>query len=138
MSQSLKVSDGMYAVAKQEADAANRSITGQIEYWAKIGRAAEQLIAHDELRALTKAGEVLVPAFPSDTRRTEIHALLLDIASNAAREELAAELRASGKPIYATDPQHPGMVIQVAPDGTRTPGHFVKRQFVAGPKSSSK
>jgi hypothetical protein len=136
MATPLKVSDGLYALARQEAAAANRSITNQVEYWAKIGRAAEALLAHDELRTLTQAGEQLIPMFPSDTRRTEIHALLLDIASGAAREAVSDKLKTAGKAVYATDPAHPNMVIQVAPDGTRTPGHLQNRKFVPGPKLS--
>ena len=37
---SIKVSEELYRVAKWTAEAENRSIAGQIEFWAKIGRAA--------------------------------------------------------------------------------------------------
>ena len=37
---SIKISDDLYRVAKWTAEAENRSIAGQIEFWAKIGRAA--------------------------------------------------------------------------------------------------
>jgi hypothetical protein len=37
---SIKISEELYRVAKWTADAENRSISGQIEFWAKIGRAA--------------------------------------------------------------------------------------------------
>jgi len=39
------VSDGLFAVAKEEAKAADRSITAQVEHWAKIGRAVEAVLA---------------------------------------------------------------------------------------------
>jgi len=39
--------------------------------------------------------------------------------TNTDREALKAALRAAGAPLYATDPEHPGMIIQVLPDGTR-------------------
>ncbi|GHV35181.1 hypothetical protein FACS1894187_07330 [Synergistales bacterium] len=37
---SIKISNGLYKAAKWIAEAENRSIGGQIEFWAKIGRAA--------------------------------------------------------------------------------------------------
>ena len=37
---SIKISEELYRVAKWTAEAENRSIAGQIEFWAKIGRAA--------------------------------------------------------------------------------------------------
>jgi hypothetical protein len=37
---SIKISEELYRVAKWTAGAENRSIAGQIEFWAKIGRAA--------------------------------------------------------------------------------------------------
>ena len=37
---SIEISEELYRVAKWTAEAENRSIAGQIEFWAKIGRAA--------------------------------------------------------------------------------------------------
>ena len=37
---SIKISEELYRVAKWTAEAENRSIAGQVEFWAKIGRAA--------------------------------------------------------------------------------------------------
>ena len=39
-SRSIKISEDLYRVAKWTANAENRSISGQIEFWAKLGRAA--------------------------------------------------------------------------------------------------
>jgi len=40
MSISVRIEDELYAQAKAQATAEHRSIAGQIEYWAKVGRAA--------------------------------------------------------------------------------------------------
>lgn len=40
MSIPIRISDKEYKVAKKAAKAENRSIQGQIEFWAKIGRCA--------------------------------------------------------------------------------------------------
>ena len=37
---SIKISEELYRAAKWTAEAENRSIAGQVEFWAKIGRAA--------------------------------------------------------------------------------------------------
>jgi hypothetical protein len=37
---SIKISKELYITARYTAEAENRSIAGQIEFWAKIGRAA--------------------------------------------------------------------------------------------------
>ena len=42
MSVSVRIEDELYAQAKVQATAEHRSIAGQIEYWAKVGRAAPE------------------------------------------------------------------------------------------------
>jgi hypothetical protein len=126
----LKVSDSLFAIAKQEAQATERSITAQVEHWALIGRAVEAILAHQELLTLKQVGEVLTPLFPSAARRQEVHDLLTRIAASTDREPTKKALRESGAPLYATDPEHPGLIVQVLPDGTRTPGRLEGRRFV--------
>jgi hypothetical protein len=126
----LKVSDTLFAIAKQEAQATERSITAQVEHWALIGRAVEAILAHQELLTLKQVGEVLTPLYPSVARRQEVHDLLTRIAASTDREPTKKALRESGAPLYATDPEHPGMIVQVLPDGTRTPGRLEGRRFV--------
>lgn len=126
----LKVSDSLFAVAKEEAQATQRSITAQVEHWARIGRAVEAILAHQELLTLKQVGEILAPLYPSGARRLEVHDLLTKIATSADREVTKTALRDAGAPLYATDPDHPGMIIQVLPDGTRTTGHIENRRFV--------
>ena len=126
----LKVSDNLFAVAKEEAQDTQRSITAQVEHWARIGRAVEAVLAHQELLTLKQVGELLEPLYPSAARRSEVHDLLTRIASSTDREVTKAALRDAGAPLYATDPDYPGMIIQVLPDGTRTPGHLENRRFV--------
>jgi len=126
----LKVSDSLFAIAKKEAQATERSITAQVEHWALIGRAVEAILAHQELLTLKQVGEVLTPLYPSVARRQEVHDLLTRIAASTDREPTKKALRESGAPLYATDPEHPDMIVQVLPDGTRTPGRLEGRRFV--------
>ena len=62
--------------------------------------------------------------------RDELHALLSSAAAGHGRPEVRALIRASGTPLYCSDPQHPGLVVQVMPDGTRRMGRIEHRRFV--------
>jgi len=126
----LEVSDSLYAIAKQEAQATERSISAQVEHWALIGRAVEAILAHQELLTLKQLGEILTPLFPSVARQQEVHDLLTRIAGSTDREPTKKALRESEAPLYATDPEHPGLIVQVLPDGTRTLGRLEGRRFV--------
>jgi hypothetical protein len=44
MSQPVKLSDALVLDARLTAEAAERSIAGQIEYWAQLGRAIDPLL----------------------------------------------------------------------------------------------
>lgn len=42
MPSAVRISDDLLNLARKVSKAENRSLTGQIEYWAKIGRLAEE------------------------------------------------------------------------------------------------
>jgi ParD-like antitoxin of type II bacterial toxin-antitoxin system len=127
----LKVSESLYEAARQESQAAERSITGQIEHWARIGRAVEALVAHQELLALKKAGDLLDPVFPTAARRKQVHDVLTGIAATSDRTAAQAVIASSsGSRRYATDSAFPGLVLEILPDGTRRPGRLQGRRFV--------
>lgn len=50
--------------------------------------------------------------------------------SSEARADVARARRSEGKPIYVGDPNAPGKLIQILPDGNRIRGRMVKRRFV--------
>jgi hypothetical protein len=124
----VKVSDSLLALAREEARAAHRSATAQIEHWATLGRAVEAMVAYRDVLALKRAGEALpMPAFVS---RDAVHALLARLAEDADREAVKARIRAGGGPIYTADPARPGAIVEVQETGLRTPGHLRGRRFV--------
>jgi len=51
--------------------------------------------------------------------------------STEARADIARERHAEWKPVYVGDPETPGKLIQLLPDGTRVRGRIINRQFVA-------
>ncbi len=57
MSQPVKLSDQLVLDARLTGKAAERSIAGQIEFWAKLGRAVEPLLQGIQAMALCRAGD---------------------------------------------------------------------------------
>jgi hypothetical protein len=123
------------SLAREEARGTHRSATAQIEHWATLGRAVEVLVAYSEVLALKRAGQTLpVPAF---VNRDEVHGLLARLVEDGDRETVKARIRSAGTPLYTTDPEHPGLIVEVQADGTRTLGRLEGRRFVPGGKGSA-
>ena len=55
MGMPVKLSDELVASARKEAASTDRSITGQIEHWAKIGRSVETVLRHQDVQALKRS-----------------------------------------------------------------------------------
>jgi hypothetical protein len=121
----VRLSDELVLCARDEARAADRSMTAQIEHWAKLGRAVESVLRHGDVRAI----KARVSRPPARSGRRAVRAALaqaIDGDSSAAR----AKIGATGQPLYGTDPRWPGLVVRIDADGTRTPGRFDQRRFV--------
>ena len=56
MGQPVKISDELILDARLTAEVADRSIAGQIEFWAQLGRAIEPLLEGSRALALRRAG----------------------------------------------------------------------------------
>ncbi len=126
MSQPVKLSDELVLEARQLGALAERSIAGQIEFWAKLGRAIEPLLQGTQAVALSRS----VAARP-------LSACLETVDSAEGRSRVAACLREQPFPHYEPAPEAPGFLIRTEADGTRTLGRFVNREFKAV-KSRSK
>lgn len=125
----VKISDTLLALAREEARVSHRSATGQVEHWATLGRAIEAMVAYRDVLALKRAGEVL--PMPSFVRREDVQDVLARLSQETDRTDVKARIRASGGPIYTTDPDHPGTIVEIKADGTRVPGRLAGRRFVA-------
>jgi hypothetical protein len=126
----VKLSDSLVKLARTEAEAADRSLTAQIEHWAKLGRSVEAALRHEDALALKHGGDDLHRAFPTDATRRAIHSLLRRIATATDRSDLARSLM-RGRVVYQSDPDGSGAVMRIDPDGTRVVGRFDRRVFVA-------
>ena len=117
MSQPVKMSDTLVLDARITGGIAERSIAGQIEFWARLGRAIEPLMRGDQVLALCRAG--VKPL--SDCLQT--------VDSPAGRRRVVEHLDAQPFPHYKPAPDSPGLLIRIEADGKRTTGRFINRQF---------
>lgn len=120
MSQPVKLSDALVLDARVAGDALQRSIAGQVEFWARLGRAIEPVLAGDRVLALCRSGA---------TR--PLTECIDGVDSEAGRRRVAEYLRERPYPHYEAEPTAPGCVVRIDADGTRTVGRFVKRRFQA-------
>jgi hypothetical protein len=120
MAMSVKISDELLRDAREEAKATDRSITSQIEHWVRLGRKVERELRHEEVVNLKRAAAGDDPVVQS------IRAKLERVISGD-HSELAKRLLESG-PVYQSAPG--GRIERIMPDGTRSIGHVVGREFV--------
>jgi hypothetical protein len=125
----VKLSDELVELARKEAAAAERSITAQIEHWAKLGRSVEAALRHDDVLALKESSGNLEAAFGDVSTRESVYQLLERIAGARDRSDLARTLK-RGRTVFESDPQDPRGIVRIAPDGTRTRGRLHGRTFV--------
>jgi hypothetical protein len=131
----VKLSNDLVNDARQEAEATDRSLTAQIEHWARLGRNVERVLKHEEVLSLKRAGET--PAAPP-TRRA-ILSELRRIASESSRAELGATLRKARVVYQDAGDARVERIERIERDGTRTIGRFLNRRFTADePKSASR
>ena len=120
MSQPVKLSDALVLDARVAGDVLQRSIAGQVEFWARLGRALEPVLKGDQVLALSRSGAVR-----SLTECIEL------VDSVEGRQRVAEYLRERPYPHYEAAPSRPGILVRVEVDGTRTVGRFVNRNFEA-------
>ena len=118
MSQPVKLSDDLVLDARLTAEVAERSIAGQIEFWAQLGRAVEPLLQGAQALALRRAGAA-----------KPLSACLESVDSSEGRRRVADHLNSQPFPHYEPAPDAPGLLVRIDADGTRTVGRFINRQF---------
>jgi hypothetical protein len=120
MSQPVKLSDNLVLDARLTSELTERSIAGQIEFWANLGRAIELLVAGAQVLALRRAGKV-----------KPLSACVEEVDSAAGRRRVAEHLDSQPFPHYKPAPGRPAMLIRIDASGKRTIGRFVRGRFKA-------
>ena len=124
MGMPVKLSDELVQRARKEAARTRRSMTAQVEHWARIGQAAERSMPASAVERL-RDGRV-----PGDEHPVvSFFERLTDADLRDAAERKLALLR---YPRYESDPAGGGVLFEVHEDGRRIRGRWdlKKNRFV--------
>jgi hypothetical protein len=119
MGQPVKLSDEMILEARVAGAAMGRSIAGQVEFWASLGRAMERVMTGSTVDAVRRRSSSMSLSESIET-----------VNGPKGRERLAAYLNSRPYPRFVADPVEEGVFVREDADGSRTPGRFAGRSFV--------
>lgn len=120
MNHPVRLSDALVLDARLTGQSVRRSISGQIEFWANMGRAVEPLLRGTVALALCRAGAA-----------RPLSECIESADSDEGRRRLTKYLATLPYPHYETAPHSPGLLIRTDANGKRSVGRFVNRQFKA-------
>lgn len=118
MSQPVKLSDELVCDARAIGQVSQRSIAGQIEFWAQLGRAMEPLLRGDRALALQQAGQ-----------QQPVSQAIANVDSMIGRKLVRDFLETRPYPHFQPVTDRPGLLCRIEEDGTQTIGRFVNRKF---------
>jgi hypothetical protein len=118
MSMPVKLSDSLVLDARIAGEAMERSISGQVEFWARLGRAIEPVLNGTQAMATSQRGMV-----------RSLVDLLAEVDAPTGRQRLAEHLDGLPFPHYQPHPDRAGLLIRIEADGTRSIGRFQNRIF---------
>jgi len=118
MSQPVKLSDALVLDARLAGKAVERSIAGQVEFWARIGRGIEPLLQGAQVLALCR-----------NAATRPLSACLKSVDSPAGRRRVTEFLQSQPYPHYEPHPNQAGVLVRIEAKGKRTVGRFINRQF---------
>ncbi len=119
MSQPVRLPDELVLDARRTAKVTERSIAGQISYWAKLGQAIEPHLEGAEAISLSRASAA-----------TPLSACFEAVDSEEGLQRIHEHLNEQPFPHYEPVEDKRGFLVRIEEDGTRTLGRFVHRRFV--------
>lgn len=122
VSQPVKLSNALVLDARLTGEAQQRSIAGQVEYWARLGQVTEQMLNGRRIQILRSKGS------------PESIAGAIEMAGKPeGHARLKQYLDRLPFPHFEQHPDHPDLLIRTEENGKRAVGRFVNRQFVEVP-----
>lgn len=131
----VKLSGELVEEARSSAKLFHRSLTGQIEHWATLGRVIESQLPGDALSQLLKrvGGTMKIGRAAEAGQRQQIAAVLTDfLRLPPADGAWLKELSARGVPLYGSEPGKPDTIVRLNPDGSREPVKAAVEALPAG------
>lgn len=119
MSQPVKLSDELVLDARTVGAVAQRSIAGQVEFWARLGRSIEPVLRGDRALALQQSGSI-----------RPLSEIIDSVDTGVGRERVRTYVDSRPFPHFEACPEEAGLLVKIEEDGSRTRGRFVNRVFV--------
>jgi hypothetical protein len=118
MSQPVLLSTGLVLDARMTSELLERSIAGQIEFWARIGQAIEPLLQGTQSLALSRARKAM-----------PLSKCMAMLDSPAGRKRLTTYLQSEPYPHFEPAPGQKGLLVRTEANGQKTLGRFIRREF---------
>lgn len=119
MSQPVKLSDALVLDARIVGEAQERSIAGQVEFWAKLGRSVELMLEGHQVLTLCRT-----------VGATPLADLVGLVDTPTGRKMLKTYLESEPYPHFEAHPSQAGLLVRIEENGERAVGRFVNRAFV--------
>jgi hypothetical protein len=123
----VKLSDALVLDARLAAEVERRSIAGQVEYWASLGKLVDALLdGRDRTAALRRS------------KTKPLSELVASIGTPEGGARLKAYLESEPFPHFEPHPTRKRVLIRIEADGTQSVGRYVDRVFVVEPHRREK
>jgi hypothetical protein len=121
MGQPVKLSDKLVLDARLAGEDSERSIAGQIEYWAKLGRAVESVLRPENVVQLKRRAEV----------KPMEHYLQVIRSADSPEGRARAKAKRAAEPFPHYEPtRDPRVFVRIDEDGTRTKMRLENKKLV--------
>jgi hypothetical protein len=120
MSQPVKLSDALVLDARIAAEVQERSIAGQVEFWAKLGRSMVNLLDGRQVKALQR-----------NAAATTLSSALSSVDTPEGRRRVAEVVASRPFPHFEQHPTRKDLLVRTDQGGGQTVGRFVNRVFIA-------
>jgi hypothetical protein len=119
MGQPVKLSDDLVDDARAIVQFSQRSIAGQIEFWAGLGKSIEPLLRGDRMVMLQATGA-----------ERSLSQIIAEVDTAKGRKRVQAYLNKRPFPHYKPVAGRADLLMRIEANGSESVGRFVGREFV--------
>ncbi len=124
----VRFSEELYEAANAMADAAHRSAQKQLEYWAQLGRLADQMLSSPQAAALLSNESFISEISISKNSTPSIDNVMAEIEQDRASGALKAKVTQASV-VYDVG-KSDGLIRRIDSNGNATLGALVDGEFV--------
>ncbi len=121
----IKITSSIADAARRAAKLADRSLTAQIEHWARLGMDADEKLTGSAMMAM-KQGDWETSSKPQDVAEIQSYLNQLSLPGKATELALASGFL-NGKTTYSRED---GVMVRTNQDGNETRGRMDGKEFI--------